>query len=119
MVTRADNETLYQRQVRTGILSSQLPVQELPDPGVIRAPRGANPVNADNKGATKRLTMPLSPQANPRIMNPAINTSPWATSYAQSRSQPKSATMKSAKNRRKRQARSAQQHRQRRTGGGV
>lgn len=109
--------TMYQQQVKSGVLSSTLPVQTLPDPGVIRAPRGTNPVNASQTG--NRPPSPLAPTANPRIQNPAINTTPWTTSYAQSRTQPANARMKSASNASKRKARSAQQKRQRRTGGGA
>lgn len=119
MTTAKDAKTLYQQQVKSGILSSTLPSPDLPTPGVIRAPRGTNPVNANNDGITKRQTQPLAPQANPRIQNPAINVTPWATSYAQSRSQPKNATMKSKYRSKKRQAAKRQSMRQRRTGGGA
>lgn len=119
MTTAKNAQTLYQQQVKSGILSSTLPSPELPDPGVVRAPRGTNPVNASNDGITKRTMQPLAPQANPRIQNPAINTTPWVTSYAQSRSQPKSATMKSTYRGRKRRAAQKQNTRKRSTGGGV
>lgn len=119
MTTRRDAQTLYQQQVRSGILSSKLPSPDMPTPNIIRAPRGTNPVNASNDGITKRTMTPLAPQANPRVQNPAINVTPWSTSYAKSRSQPKSATMKSSYRARKRAASKKQSMRQRRTGGGA
>jgi hypothetical protein len=79
---------------------STLPSDEFPAPGIIRTPRGANPVNATQTG--HRETAPISANATPRVKNPAINVEPWSTSYAQSRSEPKMARKKSGWNRAKR-----------------
>lgn len=119
VANKGNTQTMYQQQVKSGILSSKLPSPEMPDAGVVRAPRGSNPVNADNKGATQRIMMPLAPVANPRIMNPTLNTSPWSTSYAQARSQSKTQTAKSSYRGKKRAAAKKQSMRQRRTGGGA
>lgn len=79
---------------------SILPSDNMPDPGVIRAPRGTNPVNATQAG--HRETAPLAAGATPRVMHPALNNESWSRSYAQSRSEPKMARPKSRYRRSKR-----------------
>lgn len=65
--------------------ASALPSSSTPDPGVIRAPLGANPVNAPGH----RETAPLSASATPRVMHPALNNESWAISYGQARTEPR------------------------------
>ena len=72
--------------------------EDLAAPGIIRAGLGANPVNAPGN----RETAPLELSATPRTKHPKLNHEPWATSYAQSRSESKTARPKSRYRRAKR-----------------
>jgi len=80
---------------------SIIPSADLPAPGIVRQQRGANPVNTSRSGNT-RETAPLAGNATPRVQHPAINVKPWSTSYAQPRSEPKSARTKGKRNANKR-----------------
>jgi hypothetical protein len=78
--------------------ASLLPSDTTPDPGIIRAPRGSNPVGP---GGGREMA-PLADSATPRVKHPAINSAPWSTSYAQPREEPKSARTKGKRNANKR-----------------
>lgn len=82
---------------------SELPSADLAAPGIIRTPRGANPVNAGNAG--HRETRPMQPMANPRVKHPKLNKESWVTSYAQARTEPRMARPKARTARSRRQAR--------------
>lgn len=79
---------------------SVLPSENMPDPGIPRQMRGANPVNATSQG--KRETAPLEAMAPPRVKHPKLNTEGWYTSYAQARTEPSMSRPKSRYNRNKR-----------------
>lgn len=72
--------------------------EDMAAPGIIRAERGANPVNTPGN----RETAPLELSATPRTKHPKLNREPWTTSYAQSRDEPKTARPKSRYRRSKR-----------------
>jgi hypothetical protein len=82
---------------------SEVPSDDMPAPGIIRAPRGTNPVNASKSG--KRETTPLEPLATPRMKHPKLNKESWTTSYAQSRSEPRMARPKARMRRQRRERR--------------
>jgi len=79
---------------------SVLPSQDAPDPRVIRAPRGANPVNSP--GGYVRRTAP--PEGLPaagykaRFLHPGLNTEPWSTSQARIRTEGKTQRVKARRN---------------------
>lgn len=83
-----------------GSVTSVLPTEELPAPGVIRAVRGSNPVNASPKIA--REMAPMEDMATARVKHPKLNGTGWNTEYAQARDEPKTARPKSKYNARKR-----------------
>lgn len=61
----------------------------------MRTTLGANPVNMPPASkSTRPPLVAMAPNATPRQKHPALNAEPWSTSYAQSRTQPKTATMK-------------------------
>lgn len=61
----------------------------------MRTTLGANPVNLPPaEKSTRPPLASVSPNATPRQKHPALNAEPWSRSYAQSRTQPKTATMK-------------------------
>jgi len=80
--------------------ASIIPSADMPPPGIIRGKRGANPTNATESG--HREAAPLSGSATPRVKHPAINVEPWSSSYAQNRSEPKTARTKGKRNANKR-----------------
>lgn len=79
---------------------SVIPSDDMPAPGIIRAPRGANPVNSGTGGT--RETLPLEYSANPRMKHPKLNKDPWPVSYAQARTEPRMARPKARARRDKR-----------------
>jgi hypothetical protein len=81
--------------------ASIIPSEDMPPAGIYRGKRGANPTNTSESGTT-RETAPLSGSATPRVQHPALNSKPWSTSYAQQRSEPKTARPKGKRNARKR-----------------
>lgn len=80
--------------------ASMLPSEDMPAPGIYRGKRGANPTNSTESG--HRETAPLAGSATPRVQHPALNSAPWSTSYAQPRSEPKTARPKGKRNSNKR-----------------
>jgi hypothetical protein len=80
--------------------ASVIPSADMPDPGITRGKRGANPTNSTESG--HRETAPLSGSATPRVKHPALNSAPWASSYAQTRTEPKTARTKGKRNANKR-----------------
>ncbi len=77
---------------------SVIPLGETRAPAIRMPGFGANPVNAPGK----RESVPLTGGATPRVQHPRLNTTPWPVSYAQARTQPKTATVKAKNNARKR-----------------
>jgi hypothetical protein len=81
-------------------VASQVPSEDMPAAGITRGKRGANPTNSTESG--HRETAPLAGSATPRVKHPAINVEPWSTSYAQDRTEPKTARAKGKRNANKR-----------------
>ena len=48
----------------------------------------ANPVGQQAGGSVQEMSLSLG--SSPGILNPKLNTTPWAQSYAQNRTEPKS-----------------------------
>lgn len=87
-------------KILTHPVISVIPSDDMPAPGIIRAPRGANPVNSGTGG--KRETLPLSYSADVRFKHPKLNKDSWSTSYAQPRTEPRMARPKARARRERR-----------------
>lgn len=87
-------------KILTHPVISVIPSDDMPAPGIIRAPRGANPVNSGTGG--KRETLPFEYSASPRVKHPKLNKDSWSMSYAQARTEPRMARPKARARRQKR-----------------
>jgi hypothetical protein len=75
-------------------VSSMMIVQDENEPGVPRAPLGANPVNATQYGGNRPhpdLNGGIASEPHVqavRTLNPKLNTTPWSITHAQQRGEP-------------------------------
>ena len=60
------------------------------DPTIYSLDRYSGPANPIGSENPSRQQQAVSLGSSPDILHPALNTEPWATSYAQNRTEPKS-----------------------------